>query len=39
MRKIPTLFVRDPEDRAHVTDEVTPGCKWVLAGTTAIRST
>ncbi len=30
--KIPTLFVRDLEDRAHVTDEVTPGCEWVLAG-------
>ena len=32
MRKIPTLLVRDPNDRAHVTDEVTPGCEWVLAG-------
>jgi hypothetical protein len=32
MRKIPTLFVRDPEDRAHVLPEVTPGCEWVLAG-------
>lgn len=32
MRKIPTVFVRDPEDRAHVLDEVTPGCEWVLAG-------
>jgi len=32
MKKIPTLFVRDLEDRAHVTDEVTPGCEWVLAG-------
>lgn len=32
MNKIPTLFVRDPEDRAHVLPEVTPGCEWVLAG-------
>lgn len=32
MRKIPTLFVRDPDDRAHVLPEVTPGCEWVLAG-------
>lgn len=32
MKKIPTLLVRDPDDRAHVLDEVTPGCEWVLAG-------
>jgi hypothetical protein len=32
MQKIPTLFVRNPEDRARVLDEVTPGCEWVLAG-------
>ncbi len=32
MQKIPTVFVRDPEDRKHVTREVTPGCEWVLAG-------
>ncbi len=32
MRKIPTLFVRDPNDRKHVLPEVTPGCEWVLAG-------
>lgn len=32
MRKIPTLFKRDPEDMRHVTDEVNPECKWVLAG-------
>jgi hypothetical protein len=32
MRKIPTLFVRDPEDRRSVTSEVNPGCEWVLAG-------
>jgi hypothetical protein len=32
MKKIPTVLVRDPDDRAHVVDEVTPGCEWVLAG-------
>lgn len=31
MKKIPTLFERT-EDRRHVTDVVTPGCEWVLAG-------
>lgn len=33
MRKIPTVFVRDPEtNRRHVKNEVTPGCEWVLGG-------
>lgn len=32
MKKIPTLFVRDPDDLAHVTREVTVDCDWVLAG-------
>ncbi len=32
MRKIPTLFVRDPANMGRVTREVTPGCEWVLAG-------
>jgi hypothetical protein len=32
VKKIPTVFVRDENDRAHVTNEVTPGCEWVLAG-------
>lgn len=32
MRKIPTLFMRDPENRSRVLPEVTPGCEWVLAG-------
>ena len=32
MRKIPTLFRRDPDDMAHVLPEVNPGCEWVLAG-------
>lgn len=31
MRKIPTLFTRDPETHL-VTDEVTPGCEWVFRG-------
>jgi Family of unknown function (DUF5565) len=32
MKKIPTLFRRDPDDMRHVLPEVTPGCEWVLAG-------
>lgn len=32
MRKIPTLFVRDEDDRSRLTGEVTPGCEWVMAG-------
>lgn len=32
MKKIPTLFRRDPEDMRRVLPEVTPGCEWVLAG-------
>jgi hypothetical protein len=32
MRKIPTLFIRDPDDRRQVLSDVTPGCEWVLAG-------
>lgn len=34
MRKIPTLFQRDYSDpqRPKLTDRVTPGCEWVLAG-------
>ncbi len=32
MRKIPTLFRRDPEDMARVLREVHPDCQWVLDG-------
>jgi hypothetical protein len=33
MRKIPTLFKRDPATNLrYVTSEVNPGCDWVLAG-------
>jgi hypothetical protein len=32
MRKIPTVFRRDPEQMSKVTDEVTEGCEWVLTG-------
>lgn len=32
MKKIPTLFVRDPENMSRVLDEVHPDCLWVLAG-------
>lgn len=32
MQKIPTLYVRDRDNPKYVTDQVTPGCEWVLAG-------
>lgn len=32
MRKIPTVFRRDPDDMAHVLPEVNPVCQWVLDG-------
>lgn len=32
MNKIPTVFVRDENDRRYVTEAVTPGCEWVVAG-------
>lgn len=32
MRKIPTLFVRAPDDMRHVTRSVNPAAKWVLDG-------
>lgn len=32
MRKIPTVFVRNPDDMRHVTREVHPDCQWVLDG-------
>jgi hypothetical protein len=32
MRKIETVFERDPVDRRYVIDVVTPGCEWVAAG-------
>jgi hypothetical protein len=32
MRKIPTLFLRDEQDRRYVTTEVNPECQWVLDG-------
>jgi len=30
VKKIPTLFKRNPDDMRFVLDEVTPGCEWVL---------
>lgn len=36
MQKIPTLFVRDWENRRHVLDQVTPGCEWVLTDPRAV---
>lgn len=32
MRKIPTLFKRDPENMSRVLPEVHPDCQWVLDG-------
>jgi hypothetical protein len=32
MRKIPTVFLRDPVLHRVLLDEVTPGCEWVLEG-------
>lgn len=32
MQKIPTLFVRDEANRNLVTQAVTAGCDWVIAG-------
>ena len=32
MKKIPTLFVRDPADMSRVTAELHPDCGWVAAG-------
>lgn len=32
MKKIPTLFVRDPDDMSRILREVHPDCKWVADG-------
>lgn len=32
MRKIPTLFKRDPHVPRYVTDQVNPDCAWVVRG-------
>jgi hypothetical protein len=32
MQKIPSLFVRDHTKPSIVTQDVTPGCEWVIAG-------
>ena len=32
MNKIPTLFLRDPDDRKRTLPEVNPVCRWVLDG-------
>ncbi len=32
MQKIPTLFIRDPDNPKRLTREVNPDCKWVLDG-------
>ena len=32
MKKIPTLFMRDPPNRARLLPQLTPGCEWVIQG-------
>ena len=32
MKKIPTIFKRDPEDMSRLLDEPHPDCAWVFAG-------
>ena len=32
MIKIPTLYYRDPAEPSRVTEQVAPGCEWVIAG-------
>lgn len=32
MQKIPTIFVRDPDNPRLMTSEITEGCEWVFAG-------
>lgn len=32
MKKIPTLFVRDPSNHMAITREIHPDCGWVFAG-------
>ena len=32
MKKIPTLFKRNPDNMSQVTEDVHPDCLWVLAG-------
>lgn len=32
MKKIPTMFLRDPDNMSLVTTEVDPDCQWVLDG-------
>lgn len=32
MRKIPTIFQRNPDDMRHVTRDPHPDCAWVFAG-------
>jgi hypothetical protein len=35
MKKIPTLFLRDPNHRANVLPQINPGCEWALTDPTA----
>lgn len=32
MKKIPTIYLRDPDDREHVLLDINPECQWVFDG-------
>ena len=32
MKKIPTIFLRNEQDRKHVTNQINPECQWVFDG-------
>lgn len=32
MKKIPTIFLRNEQDRKYVTDQINPECQWVFDG-------
>lgn len=32
MKKIPTIYLRNENDRAHITDQINPECLWVFDG-------
>lgn len=36
MQKIPTLYVRNPDNRQYVTDQITAGCEWALTDPSAV---
>lgn len=32
MKKIPTIFIRDPDNRRSLLDDINPDCQWVFDG-------